>query len=503
VLLHILELACSPSSASAMAFTVALTHVCRHWRNVLLSYPKIWTNIFARRDTVDFFFECLLRSRTLPVHLNFHYHVGRSSPDNCVCKYHFSLVPYSVRCPHIRAGKTAELFGYGGPRERLRSLDLLLFFPDPITSSTPGFGEVEYIDFFRRPLLELESLRLICLDATQSCEEFFIHDGIFSQSLPKLKRLSLVHCWGGLTGWIVGLTSFHLEFRQFWDIKSGEFVAFLENNRGTLEVLSLDNIEFSDWGGEPVDLTSLKELKLKRITDPANLFPHFKLPKFEGLTTLRVRFSDGVATFSATNISGAVLQVVESQEEVFSCCTNGLAFSWWMQISTLDLDLHGSRGVSDLDVEDFYHSIPSLETMEIRTVSHLREIFYPLLLAERVLNPSLKLLRLPVPREVQDDVFTALTTISHGRKAVGCAIWSIECICDESREEVSNQWAIYCERNDFDDSGIVKFVRDPGFLGRQRKVSERHPAGTIPVSEVTISKASYAPSYFTLSDTAV
>ena len=501
--MHIFELACSPSSAAAIAFTVALTHVCRHWRDMLLSYPKIWTNIFARRDTVDFFSECLLRSRTLPVRLNFHYHVERDSPGDCSCEDHFSLVSYGVRCPHIRARKTAELFGYGGPRKRLQSLDLLLFFPNPITSSTPGFGEVKDINFFHHPLPELESLRLVCLDATQSCEEFFIHDDIFSKSLPKLKRLSLVHCWGGLTGWIVGLTSFHLEFRYSWDIQSGEFVAFLESNHGTLETLSLDNIEFSDWSGEPVNLANLKELKLKRITDPANLFPHFLLSRFEDLTTLRVRFSDGVATFSATNASGAVLQVVESQEDVFSCCANGLALSWWTQISTLDLDLHGSREVSDLDIEDFYHSIPSLETMEIRTVSHLREIFHPLILAKRVLHPSLKLLRLPVPREVQDAVFTALTTISHERKAVGCTMWSIECICDGSCEESSNQWAIYCKRNDFDDPGIVKFVKDPGFLGRQRKVSVRHPTGTVPVSEVNISKASCAPSYFTLSDTAV
>jgi len=76
VLSQIFELACSPPSAATMAFRAALTHVCRYWRGVLLSYPKLWTNISARRDTSDFFSECLLRSRSLSVHLNLHYHVG-------------------------------------------------------------------------------------------------------------------------------------------------------------------------------------------------------------------------------------------------------------------------------------------------------------------------------------------------------------------------------------------------------------------------------------------
>jgi hypothetical protein len=502
VLLHILELACSPSSAAAMAFTVALTHVCRYWRSVLISYPKIWTNIFARRDIVDFLSECLLRSRALPVHLNFHYHMGQDS-FGCHCDYHFPLTSCGVRCPHIRARNTASLFGEYEPRKRLRSLDLLLFFPNKITSSAPELDEIQYTKFFSRPLPELESLRLVCLDAAQSCEEFFIHDDIFSRSLPKLKHLSFVHCWGGLTDWIVGLTSFHLEFRDFWDIQSEAFVAFLEGNRGSLEVLSLDNIEFGNWDSEPVNLTNLKELKLKRITDPTNLFLHLTLPTLEDFTTLRVRFSNGVATFSAMNASGAALRVVESQEDVFSCCANGLASSWWTQISTLDLDLHGSREVSGSDVEDLYRSIPSLETMEIRTASHLHEIFLPLLPTRRVLHSSLKLLRLAVTREAQDKAFAMLTTITHGRKAMGCVTWGIECVCDESCGEISDQWEIHCEKNGFDDPGIVKFTRDPGFLDRQRKISEGQPTGVVSVSEAGILKASCAPSNFTLSDTTV
>ncbi|KAF9650054.1 hypothetical protein BDM02DRAFT_1531878 [Thelephora ganbajun] len=434
VLSHVFELACLPPSATTMAFKAALTRVCSYWRGVLLCYPKIWTDIFVRRDTSDFLSECLLRSRALPIHLNFHYHMGWDSPSGCSCN-HPSLVSRHVRCPHIRARKATELFGGCGPRGRLRSLDLL-FFSD---LTTTGFDELEQNSFFNGPLPELESLRLVCLDTAQAREEFIIHDGIFPGSLPKLKRLSLVHCWGGLISWVVGLTSFHLEFRHSREIQSVEFAAFLKNSNGTLEVLSLDNIGFSGSYGEPATLANLKGLKLKRVADPSGLFQHVTLPTFKNLTTLRVRFSDGIATFSATDDSGVVLQVIESQEDTFSYCTNGLAFYGWTQVSTLDLDLHGSRDVSASDVENLYHSIPSLDIMEIRTVSNLRNILLRLLPTKHVLHPSLKLLQLQVPRGAREEVFAALTTVTYRRKAMGCVLWDIECICDESCGKVSNQ----------------------------------------------------------------
>ena len=84
---------------------------------------------------------------------------------------------------------------------------------------------------------------------------------------------------------------------------------------------------------------------------------------------------------------------------------------------------------------------------------------------------------------------------------MGCANWSIECVSDESCEEVSNQWRIYCEKNGFGIPGIVKFMRDPGFLDRQRKTFEGDPTEILLIPKATDSKASQAPSDFTPSDT--
>lgn len=480
-----------------MALKAALTHVCRYWRGVLLSYPKIWTNVFARRDTVDFFSECLFRSRTLPLHGNFHYHMGWDSPSGCSCECPPSLAFRRVRCPHVRGRKTTELFGQHGVRGRLQSLDLLVFFSD---MAEGGFEELEHVGFFTCPLPELQTFRLVCLDAAQSREEFIIHDKIFSRELPKLQNLSLVHCWGGLTSWVTGLTSFHLEFRHSWDVPSAEFLDFLEHNRQTLEVLSLDNIGTSDPDRGCVALTNLKELKLKRIADPLSLFSHFTLPTFKSLTTLRVRSSNGTATFSATNDAGVVLQVVENQEDLFSCCTDHLLLHWWTRISTLDLDLDGLEELTGSDVEELYQGIPSLETMVIRGVSHIRKIFRPLLPTKGVLHPSLRLLRLQVPLEIREEIFAALTTVTYGRKAVGCVVWDVECICNENCEDASDQWVAHCEKNYFCNPEIVKFTTDPEFLGHKRKNSEDLSVRTMPLPGASISKASDVFSGSTTSD---
>jgi len=106
---------------------------------------------------------------------------------------------------------------------------------------------------------------------------------MFSGSLPKLKHLSLVHYWGRLTSWVVGLTSSHFEFRYSLDIQSAEFVAFLRNNRGTLEVLSFDNIGFSGFDGKPVTMANLKELKLKGTADLYGLFDFSPSPRSRAL----------------------------------------------------------------------------------------------------------------------------------------------------------------------------------------------------------------------------
>jgi len=56
-----------------------LTHVCRHWRLVLISSPVLWTSFRVMKTTPKFVAECLQRSRTLPIHVSFDWDIG--DPD--------------------------------------------------------------------------------------------------------------------------------------------------------------------------------------------------------------------------------------------------------------------------------------------------------------------------------------------------------------------------------------------------------------------------------------
>ena len=121
-------------------------------------------------------------------------------------------------------------------------------------------------------------------------------------------------------------------------------------------------------------------------------------------------------------------------------------------------------------------------------MSHTRKIFRPLLPTKQVLHPSLRLLRLQVPLEIRKEVFTALTTVTYGRKVVGCVVWDVECI--ENYEDASDRWVAHCRKSYFCNSEIVKFRADPEFLGHKRNVSEYLSVRTVSLPGTGIPKAS-------------
>ena len=56
-----------------------LTHVCGHWRSVLISSPLLWTRFHIVKTAPKFIAECLQRSGTSPIHLSFEW--DSSDPD--------------------------------------------------------------------------------------------------------------------------------------------------------------------------------------------------------------------------------------------------------------------------------------------------------------------------------------------------------------------------------------------------------------------------------------
>ena len=60
---------------------IILTHVCRHWRLVLISSSELWSSFRVIKAVPKFLAECLQRSKTSPIHVSFEW--DSCDPDYC------------------------------------------------------------------------------------------------------------------------------------------------------------------------------------------------------------------------------------------------------------------------------------------------------------------------------------------------------------------------------------------------------------------------------------
>ena len=98
VLLHICRLACPRTTHRSLHEVIALTHVCRFWRETLLSCPIIWSHIYVWRDSPQPLASVLLqRSRGVPLTVNIQCYSDRTPEDECGCDYVQEDGDY---CPH-------------------------------------------------------------------------------------------------------------------------------------------------------------------------------------------------------------------------------------------------------------------------------------------------------------------------------------------------------------------------------------------------------------------
>ena len=92
-----------------VSFQIVISHVCRHWRNVALSTPSLWTNIEVApeaRPPYESVSTRLERSKGLPIDI--YVNCGPPAPDveppsDADLEFLFSLL-----CPHIHRWRTME-----------------------------------------------------------------------------------------------------------------------------------------------------------------------------------------------------------------------------------------------------------------------------------------------------------------------------------------------------------------------------------------------------------
>lgn len=308
IMADISEFVAEPKTRESMFEVVKMTHVCRYWRSALISYPHLWSSIFANSGHKDFVAVCLERSQTVPLTVQLDLGDGRVNDRfgcTCIkdkqpsgiriderrpCQYHATISPLL---------KTAHI-------QRIRTLDVRL---DPFDGLAGGGRDEDFWDalwgfkFFAIPLPALESLSFHVnhIHGLLELPNFLFS---WSSSPPtKLCHLSLHGCYDGPVRVVRNLTS--LEFAGNWhdfgfttELDQRRLLPFISSNPSLVSLsLSRFTLPIRALSSEitPVRLPKLKSLMLMDMAELQGFPGLVDVPAFNTLSMLRISARKTVA----------------------------------------------------------------------------------------------------------------------------------------------------------------------------------------------------------------
>ena len=292
----------------------SFTHVCRYWRTVVLSYPKIWSLLFLLPGNPVVVAEWLARSQKHPLTLfaqftDMHDHPpcrykdsAAADPDvpnePTACSRHKAILSLDQLLPH---------------RPRIRDISIIL------SSSNPNWDDDEndtlvptllLHQFFKDSLPNLERLDFRARHVEEEMSAIPTPTALFAMDLPRLRELKYLGASGGLMETAKDLTSCEIGYWDQWDgivrppiIDKKDLRALFSNNE-TLESLTINrcNFVYDDSQAPTVPMTDLKSLKVDRVTseDLEMILSSIHTPQFEDLNTANVTWGPSARVF-ATN----------------------------------------------------------------------------------------------------------------------------------------------------------------------------------------------------------
>ena len=222
---------------------VALTHVCRAWREMFTSRSSLWADMDCKNyDRARVYLE---RSKSLPINLSLH-------ADNHLPSHHpfFEIIPHAI-------GRLRSLF-IEGPLEDLRG----------ITDHTP------------RPAPLLEKL-LICGDHHYKPHlRPVVAPALFGGDLSSLCSLGLRSVRTELP-WrnMVNLTSFKLHYMSLGEVSIGQLLDFLESAPRLRKANIYEATPTSGaQNGRLVSLPCLKRMEITGGGSASPLLDHLLIP---------------------------------------------------------------------------------------------------------------------------------------------------------------------------------------------------------------------------------
>ena len=377
IFLHIYELAYPSATHRSVFEAIALTHVCRRWRDALLSCPIIWSDISISRNSKLPLVEALLqRSRGVPLTVNVQLYSNYEALDSrgCCREPEWEDGDY---CPHIR--------------KQMPSLGLL----EPFTANVRSLN-VRYLqhggradgstdDILNTPLFyqwfpNLESLRWSCRRFGTIHPPFQLPLGLFGPSLPRLQTLEMIDCWGLLSVDTPALKVASIECTRALEetsISSSEIIQRLRRSPSLVSLSLVNFIVYFDTGDtfNPLSIINLKELTLRNV-DTSIASRYLRHPSIGTVTTLRIApftqwdWADRwPVTITATDCSGGSVSSLKGiyDDLALESAWRDLTAIVAHQVMTLEVeDLHCILGCNAMALPNLASVLPDLRTIKVQ-----------------------------------------------------------------------------------------------------------------------------------------
>ena len=393
IFLHICELACPQKTRRSIFDVIALTHVCRRWRDVLLSYPIIWSCIYVLHDS-PLVITVLQRSQGVPLTVNIWYSSYRAMPPGCNCT-RYSAWEDGNYCTHTNK-RTSSLDFLEPFRARIHTLNVRYLRDDSFGSI--GMEDILDTPFFLGSFQNLESLRWSCgrfreIDRTGPLST--LPRKLFGSSLPRLQKLSMVNCWGLAMTDTPALTVVSVESTAMMnqaEISAHQLVHWLRR-RQSLASFSLTNCRIARNAKNtpgPVSMKKLKEITLRKVG--GGVVTHYiRCPSIRRITTFRIAlFTQAIwadrwtVSVTATDgLGGSVSTLAHLVSDApLTEIWNSFALVFQHSVTTLEVeDLHLiPNGVTA--IPKLIDILPDLHTIKVRLppAAQVFEVLHEILL---------------------------------------------------------------------------------------------------------------------------
>ena len=369
----ILYLSVDHDSKEHIGQVIPLTRVCRYWRALLLSYPRMWSTLCLKPGNPSGISEWLVRGQDAPLTIIAEFFDAYEHPP---CRYEDSATATLADTHHLKACPRHEavlsLDQLLPHRSRIHDLTILVHSSDPDWDDGSHDGEpmVLYHHFFRETLPNLRRLDFHVAHVEGTRLVIPIPDPLFAGQLPRLRGLKYLGVFGGLTETAKNLTSCEI---GPWTgspgptIISPERLQVLFNNNWTLESLAINDCEFLVHDRRATTAAPMTNLKFLRVhcfmgCDVESILTSIHTPQFKSLDTVQLSIFDLHRIQAvATDLSGRIFEFSQT-------IVDNPAFYPLLHLGANITTLHLGRGITLQEFgwrPVFYNLFRSLDAVQV------------------------------------------------------------------------------------------------------------------------------------------